>query len=240
MANARANDLLRVDLKKLEQCGLHAVCPGLESGSDRILKFVKKDETVEQYREANRRLAKTGIRVIFGMMMGFPTETDQELYETLDLTMELLKENPNAFLHSLSLFTPLPGTELTEQSRQWGYELPTDLEGWIGATRYSLNTPWQKERSAMYLNLAYTSWFVGPRAKTAFAAIRWVPRICFDLYSRLIHRRWRRRSFRHTWDVRLLRFAHEKLVNPALKERPRPRAVLNATLPESAGEQPPC
>ncbi len=213
---ARANDLLRVDLAALERLGLHTVCPGLESGSPRILKLIKKDETVEQYRQANNLLAQTGIRVIYGMMMGFPFETREDLYQTLDLSMELLERNPNAYLHSLSLFTPLPGTELSEQSRQWGYEPPTDLEGWANATKYSLHAPWQHEQAKMYMNLAYTSWFVGPRARTAFAAAKWIPGIFFRLYDRIIRRRWRRRSFGNTLDVRLLRLAHRWLLNPSL------------------------
>ena len=141
----RANDLLRVDLKKMERCGLYVTAPGLESGSDRILKFIKKKESVKEYLEANRRLSETGILAMYNLMMGFPGETKEELYETVDFAMKLIKENPRAYIHPLSLFTPLPGTELTEQSKQWGYQEPQNLESWIETSRHNFVTPWLKK-----------------------------------------------------------------------------------------------
>lgn len=219
----RANDLLKVDLKKLEKCGLYVTAPGLESGSNRILKFIKKQEVVEEYHKANRALAETGILTMYNLMMGFPTETREELYETIDFSMELMKENPNAYIHSLSLFTPLPGTELTQQSKAFGYNEPTDLESWVETSRHNLVTPWLKDNLDMYLNLAYTSKFVGPRAKMAAKRYWWMPAIMFDFYSWLIQRRWHKRVFKNTWDVKLLRFLHKKFVNPELtKSKTKP------------------
>lgn len=212
----RANDLLRVDLNKLERTGLYVTAPGLESGSNRILQFIKKKETVEEYHEVNKRLAKTDIQVIYNLMMGFPGESLEELYETIDFAMALIKENPKAYIHSLSLFTPLPGTELTEQSKAWGYKVPEDLESWIETSRHNLNTPWIKDKLDLYLNLAYTSKFVGRAAKMTLQQYRWIPPFIFDFYSWLIQHRWKKRKFKNTWDVKLIRFVHKRVVNPIL------------------------
>lgn len=212
----RASDLLRVDLKKLEQCGLYVTTPGLESGSDRILEFINKKQTVEDYREANRRLAQTGILAMYNFMMGFPTETREELYETIDLGMEVLRDNSKAYLHSMSLFTALPGTELLAQSKQWGYEPPQNLEEWIETSRHNFVTPWLKENMETYLNLAYTSKFVGPRAKMMAQNYWWLPSFIFDIYNAMIQRRWKKRQFKNTWDVKILQFLHKAFVNPVL------------------------
>ena len=212
----RANDLLKVDLQKMEKCGLYAIAPGLESGSDRILKFIKKEETVKEYREANHRLSKTGIQVTYNMMMGFPTETLDELYETVDFTMELMKTNPNAYVNSLSPFTPLPGTELTEQSKQFGFVKPNHLEGWIETSRHNLKTPWLDKNIEMYRSLSYTSKFIGRRAQMALQTYWWIPKFIFNFYSWLIQRRYRRRNFRETWDVKFIQFVHKNVVNPVL------------------------
>jgi len=220
----RANDLLRIDLKLMERCGLYVTAPGLESGSNRILKFIKKQEHVEEYYEANRKLAETGILTMYNLMMGFPSETKEELYETVDFSMRLMKENPNAYIHSLSVFVPLPGTELTEQSMAYGYRPPTSLQDWVEISRHNLVTPWLNESLATYLNLAYTSKFIGPRAKMAAQRFWWMPPILFDLYSAVIQRRWRKRRFENTWDVKLLRFLHKKFVNPVLT-RPKSRTA---------------
>ena len=215
----RANDLLRVDLQKLEQCGLYVTTPGLESGSDRVLQFIKKNETVKEYREVNRLLAKTGIHAMYNFMMGFPTETREELYETIDLAMEILRDNPKAYLHSLSLFTALPGTELLAQSKQWGYSPSEELETWIETSRHNFVTPWLKDNLETYLNLAYTSKFVGPRAKMMGQSYWWLPAFIFDIYSWMIQRRWKKRQFKNTWDVKILQFLHKTLVNPVLTRK---------------------
>ncbi|MBI4347632.1 MAG: B12-binding domain-containing radical SAM protein, partial [Elusimicrobia bacterium] len=60
-AQTRAADLIRVDLKKMEKCGLLILAPGLESGSDRVLASMKKFETVEHYRKADEKVRETGI-----------------------------------------------------------------------------------------------------------------------------------------------------------------------------------
>lgn len=214
----RANDLLRVDLQKLERCGLYVVAPGLESGSNRILKFIKKKETVDEYIEVNRRLAKTGIIAQYNLMMGFPGETTEELYETVDLCLRLINGNSRVYINSLSLFTPLPATELIEQSKQWGYRAPEGLEDWTWTSRHNFATPWLAEKLEVYLNLAYTSKFIGPRAKMLAQSYAIVPDFVFDLYSALIQRRWRKRIFKNTWDVRLLRYLHKRFVNPVLEQ----------------------
>ncbi len=212
----RANDLLKVDLKKIERGGMYVTAPGLESGSNRILQFIKKKETVEEYHEANRKLAQTGILAMYNLMMGFPSETKEELYETIDFGMQLLKTNPRAYIHSLSLFTPLPGTELIEQSRAYGYNPPEDLESWIETSRHNFVTPWLKDNLEMYLNLAYTSKFVGPRAGMMAQRYRLIPSFAFKLFDRIVQRRWRKRKFQQTWDVKVLRFLHKRFINPVL------------------------
>ena len=217
----RANDLLRVDLKKLERCGLYVTVPGLESGSNRVLEFIKKKETVGEYLEANRRLAQTGILVMYNLMMGFPGETREEVYETLDFAIQLMKDNPKSYIHSLSLLTILPGTELFEQSKQWGYVPPGDLESWTETSRHNIVNPWLKDNMEMYVNLAYTSKFVGPRAKMMAQKYWYIPPFAFDIYDRVIRRRWRKRMFKNSWDVKLLRFLHKTFVNPVLT-RPKP------------------
>ena len=214
---ARATDLSRVDLPNMERCGLHVVCPGLESASPRILEMINKGQTVEDYYEANRRLARTGIHAVYGLMMGFPGETRQEVYETVDFVLALLRENRRACINSFSLFTPLPGTDLTELAVERGFKMPTTLEEWVESTVYNFKTPWIEENLDLYMNLMYTSKFVGPRAKTVWRRLGPFSSPALDVYSRIIKRRWEKRQFGRTWDINLLRYAHRRLVNPALE-----------------------
>ena len=92
----RMDDLLALDLDALERGGLRVVQPGLETGSARILEMIQKGETIEQFRLANSKLASTSIRCTYNFMMGYPTETERDLEDTVDFALELIEANPNA------------------------------------------------------------------------------------------------------------------------------------------------
>lgn len=207
-AQTRADDLLRVDLKKLEKCGLLIVAPGLESGSNRILQWIKKRETVDQFIEANRRLAQTNIIPQYNFIIGFPGENQEELNETVDLALKLMEENPRTVINSFSPLTPLPGTELLDISvKEYGFKMPETLEGWMGISRRRLPTPWMQEKLTVHRNLMYTSVFIN-NAKRFAQIYWWIPSFLFDLYSLLIKRRWKKHEFRNSLDIKLARLVH--------------------------------
>lgn len=217
----RANDLLKVDLKLLERCGMMIVAPGLESGSDKILKDIKKSERVQHYIEANRKLAETAIIPQYNFMMGFPTEDYEDLYRTIELILQLKKENPRAVVNQISVLTPLPGTEIYGDAvTQYGFEAPQALEEWINVNRHAVVTPWVKAKPGMaetLQHLMYTSYFINTTKRYA-KNFWWIPSFLFDLYSNLVLWRWRRRKFRDSLDIKILRFIHKHFVNPAQRE----------------------
>lgn len=94
-------------VKKMKQAGCDDVSVGIESGSDRILKLIKKGETREQLQEAVTVLKKYGIKVKLFIMIGFPTETEKEMQNTVKFAKQLQPHNI-----TISILTPYPGTEL--------------------------------------------------------------------------------------------------------------------------------
>ena len=220
----RANDLLKVDLKLMERCGMKIVAPGLESGSDKILKAIKKSERVEHYIQANRKLAETSIIPQYNFMMGYPTEQYEDLYQTLDLILQLIKENPRTVVNQISVLTPLPGTELySDAVNQYGFEPPKSLEEWITVNKHSVVTPWVKAKPGMaetLQHLMYTSYFINTTKRYA-KNFWWIPPFVFDLYSKMVLRRWKKRKLRDSLDIKILRFIHTHFINPAQRERYR-------------------
>lgn len=212
-AQTRANDLLRIDLAKMERNGLMILAPGLESGSQRLLDWMKKDETVEEYLEANRRLAKTGIIPQYNLMIGFPGETGSEIDETVDLALALMRDNPRTVINQFSPLTPLPGTEFLKVAVEQGFRVPETLEGWSGVARRRLPTPWLQARKATYTNLMYSSTFLHT-AKRVAQDHWWLPGFGFDLYSRLVRARWKAHRYADTLDTRAARLVH-RLYSPA-------------------------
>jgi radical SAM superfamily enzyme YgiQ (UPF0313 family) len=237
----RANDLLRVDLKLMERCGMKIIAPGLESGSDRILKSVKKSERVEHYTAANRLLAETAITPQYNFMMGFPEEEFEDLYKTVDLILQLKRDNPNAVVNQISVLTPLPGTEsYAEAVAKYGFHEPKSLEEWIGVNRHAVVTPWvaAKPRMAETLEyLMYSSYFINTTKRIA-KQFWWIPAFLFDLYSKLVLWRWNRHRFSVTWDIAALRFIHKHFINPAQREGYRDLSDIPKTPPHTIARMP--
>jgi len=116
-ATCRADAINRYDedfLRKAKESGFVEFFIGAESGSDRILRLIKKDITVKQILEANKILKKVGIKPKFSFMVGISGETKKEVEETLKLMKRIVEENPDAYLTPLQTLAPYPKTELFE------------------------------------------------------------------------------------------------------------------------------
>lgn len=115
-ATGRINILHRMtdailELLKLSSC--REIALGVESGSERLLKYMGKRITPEMTRSVVQRLTAHGISVKGYFILGFPTETRDELNETMRLVYDLWKiadDNPGRFRASVFEFRPYPGT----------------------------------------------------------------------------------------------------------------------------------
>ena len=87
MLQGRANNICMLgdELSEFRKLGLRAVIVGFESGSQRILDFIGKGTTVEQNLKAGEILHKHKIKIIGNFMIGLPTETNDEMTETVNI-----------------------------------------------------------------------------------------------------------------------------------------------------------
>jgi radical SAM superfamily enzyme YgiQ (UPF0313 family) len=108
-------------LRLMKKSGCVRVKIGVESGSERILKKVKKKITKKQIRDSVARIKKVGIDLTIYLMIGFPTETEEEMRETLDFAREL-----EPTYYSLSILAPYPGTEIYDDVIRSGVTLPKE------------------------------------------------------------------------------------------------------------------
>ena len=107
----RANLIKREHLpvyKLLKKAGCIQMEFGFESGSDRILTYIKgKESSVEQNQTATDIISETGLDIFGNFLVGTPTETKEEMV----MTQNFVEKN----LDKLSFFqmyftTPYPGT----------------------------------------------------------------------------------------------------------------------------------
>ena len=114
-ANSRADAICRNEdvMEELSAAGLKMLHIGYESGSQRILDFIKKGITVEQAVKATEICKKHSIIVRGLFMLGFPTETKEDVRKTIDLIKEI-----KPHIYSFSYFTPVPGSHLYDYCQE--------------------------------------------------------------------------------------------------------------------------
>lgn len=141
------------EIKIMKQAGAHTLKFGAESGSQRILDLMQKGIKVEQIIQSNLRAKRHGIFPAFSLMIGYPTETFQEINRTIDLFYRLKKDNPDAVLETFAPYTAVPGTQGARLAQEHGLVFPKKLEEWTkwNFDEYDFeNTkrPWLKENRA--------------------------------------------------------------------------------------------
>jgi hypothetical protein len=94
----------------LSASGCIAVSGGLEVASDRLLQLIDKGITVAQVAKVNRNFTQAGILVHAYLMYGFPTQTDQETIDSLEMVRQLFATNvlQSAFWHRFALTAHSP------------------------------------------------------------------------------------------------------------------------------------
>ena len=85
----------------MQRAGCITVTGGLEVASPRILKLIDKGVTVEQVARVTRSFRRAGIFVHAYLMFGFPTQTEQETIDSLEVVRQLFRSDclQSAFWH---------------------------------------------------------------------------------------------------------------------------------------------
>jgi len=160
--NARA-DLDYETMKEMKKANCRLLIVGYESGSDEILRNIKKGITVEQIRRFAKDARRAGLLVHGDFIIGLPGETK----ETIELTRKLIKETKPDILQ-VSVASPFPGTEFYKWCEENGYLLINDPNEYLdgqGHQKAIISYPWltaeeivQKVDSILreyYLSLGY-------------------------------------------------------------------------------------
>lgn len=89
----------------MRQAGCIAVSGGIEVASERVLKLINKGVSVSSVRETLRHFKDNHIMVHAYLMYGFPTETEEELFESLNTVRSMMEEGliQSAFWHRYAM-----------------------------------------------------------------------------------------------------------------------------------------
>ena len=162
------------ELSLLRESGCRMLMIGVESGSPRILKMMKKELKISGVLKFNERLMNFNIMPLYFFMIGYPTETFEELSQTISLWLRLIRENKDAVSH-MNIYTPFPGTGLFDISVKNGLKVPEKLEDWVPFNYRTINknTPWLSKRRKKIIRMLHFAAmitnkhnFVNPYKKT--------------------------------------------------------------------------
>lgn len=158
---ARVNTVDEEILILLKKAGCERIHYGVEAGTEKILKVLNKQITLDQALKAFKLSRKLKIQTLAYFMIGAPTETKEDIMETISFMKKL---NPDFV--QITLLTPFPGTKVY----QWALEQKIFDDYWkdfaknpqIGfKTKY-----WTKELSnnelEKLLTIAYKKFYIRP------------------------------------------------------------------------------
>ena len=155
----------------LKRSGLRRVLVGVESGSQEMMDWLKKDIKIEQVWHVAEQCKRLGIDVIFPFIVGFPGESDKSFKDSLDMAQKLSAMS-SGFTTPIFYFKPYPGSQITQEVMAQGYQLPQSLEEWTDFDYVSGSSgPWvsqerfrQVERFKFYNKVAFSKvpWYARP------------------------------------------------------------------------------
>lgn len=225
-ANIRANNFQKgfVDSETLNimtKSGCYALYMGFESGSDRMLRFYKKDITVDQIKYSVKQISKYNIYVKGFWMMGAPTETKKEIFKTFSLIYELSRLSLKFIPAAPGIYRPYPGGELYKfVINKYKFYIPKTLKKWtelISKSGYldPRTFPWIKN-----LSLLQELRFYGRLIAGGYKGIFNSPKLYFvKIIIFLINLRFKYKLWSFRFEAKLFYFFNNLIKNkPKIKD----------------------
>lgn len=158
-ANCRINDMVNEDfLKEIKKGGCVRLTVGVESGCERMLKFLKKDITLDQIYQAFKLASQYHIMTAPSIMVGLPTETKEEVKATLAMAKKI-----EASHVSIGIYVPYPGAELSDYCQKNKLiRYPKKIEDWsnFGHIKLSSKTFSFQEIKKIVIDFRFRDFFL--------------------------------------------------------------------------------
>jgi radical SAM superfamily enzyme YgiQ (UPF0313 family) len=108
-------------LQAMAHAGCREIFIGAESGSDPVLKKLKRMYTADDIKRVVKLCNNTGISTTVSFIVGNPFETENDVRKTFEVAAEL--DTPNVAFH---IFTPYIGTQAYTTPESFGLNILSD------------------------------------------------------------------------------------------------------------------
>jgi radical SAM superfamily enzyme YgiQ (UPF0313 family) len=146
----------------MKRAGCWQINYGIESGSQRILNFIKKGIKLENIEKALKATKDAGMVTKGYFIIGHPTETRESIQETIDFIQRI-----DLDIFQMSFMLPLPGTELYSVAAQYG-EFKNDWDNMNIWTPLFIPNGLTKEELIRESKRAYKKFYFRPRPIFAY------------------------------------------------------------------------
>jgi len=145
--HARIDEITNPLLKLLGESGCILIRFGMESGVERIVSLLKKTNNAKAWLDKSKSVVQTaqsnGINVACLFIVGAPTETLQEVEESISFARDL---NPDII--QVAYFTPFPGTQAYKlYGKKVSEEAPNEQQYHYSAPKINVSAMTDKELS---------------------------------------------------------------------------------------------
>jgi len=154
-ANIRADFFRRTHftrsyIKKMIEAGCIRLTFGAESGSNRILKVLKKDITAKDLYATIKILKNLGLSVGYSFMVGIPGEKSEDLNATMRMIESILLKMSNSYVIGPQIYRPYPGSEIFSECVKKGFPKPQTLRDWAPI--------FTRDKTHSIVNWEYAEW----------------------------------------------------------------------------------
>jgi len=160
-AYARVDTLSEELLRKFKRAGVNWLALGIESGSARVRKDVRKAFPLQKLQKGLELLRRYEIAICGNYMFGLPEDDHQSMQETLDLALEVNAEWANFYCAMA-----YPGSALYQQALSAGWPLPSSWSGYaqLAVDTFPLPTKYlSPEEVLRFRDYAFQAYYSSPR-----------------------------------------------------------------------------
>jgi anaerobic magnesium-protoporphyrin IX monomethyl ester cyclase len=187
----------------LEKSNCKELNLGAETGSERLLTFIKKDVSTNQMLNALQKLQRwaPSIEPYVFWMSGYPTETKEDLNQTFQVMDNLINANSKTQHIEMYVFTPFPSKLLEELKPQ--FKPPQLLEEWGDIDIFHFKPPWHTKKYVRMLEdiSAVTRYVFYPKERIRELALHY--RAGYWVLNKMAQFRWRHKYFRFAFELKI-------------------------------------
>jgi radical SAM superfamily enzyme YgiQ (UPF0313 family) len=158
IAQCRVDTVDREMLEAMKAANCGYILFGVESGSPKMLKKMKKGITLDKVRQAFQLTKEVGIKTQAFFLFGMPGETQETIRETIEFAKEL-----DASSTQFAVAIPHPGTALYQECKTNGW---LTSENWADYTSEEcvIETPWLTAKEVEEARIrAYREYYYRPQ-----------------------------------------------------------------------------